>query len=94
MLTSGVIYTVDNADVAQLDILEGVDKGVYRRDHFLVLGEDGQWFEAALYRPTDPGDVQIDPAPFYLDHMIEGARAHDLEASFVRKLIAWRQSLG
>jgi hypothetical protein len=70
-----------------------VEDGLYRRDSFLVLGEDQQWYRAELYRPADPGDVQIDPAPFYLDHMIEGAQAHGLDAGFIAELQAWRDSL-
>lgn len=38
------------SELEALDILESVPKGLYRRDTFLVLGEDGEWHRADLYR--------------------------------------------
>jgi len=60
----------------------------------LVLGEDRNWFQVELYRPADLPEAQIDPAPFYVDHMIEGAIAHGMQRYFVARLQEWRNSLG
>ena len=93
-LVRGVVYQVAVSEVEELDALEGVDTGVYRKDRMLVLGEDREWYQADLYRPTDPGEIQIDPAPFYLDHMIEGALAHGMDRELISRLRNWRTSLG
>lgn len=93
LLTGGVIYEVATAHVARLDTLEGVDDGLYRRDPFLVLGEDRKWFQVELYRPAELPEAQIDPAPFYLDHMIQGATVHGMDPDFVARLQDWRNSL-
>ncbi len=49
-LVQGVIYEVPEQEIVDLDILESVPEGLYRRDTFLVLGEDGEWHRADLYR--------------------------------------------
>ena len=91
-LVQGVIYSVKKTEVTDLDILEGVPEGKYKKGQFLVLGDDKEWYEANLYMPAIPGDL-IPPAPHYLDDMIAGARAHGLDAEYTAKLVAWRKSL-
>jgi gamma-glutamylcyclotransferase (GGCT)/AIG2-like uncharacterized protein YtfP len=91
-LVQGVIYEVPEKELMDLDILESVPKGLYRREIFLVLGEDGQWHRADLYRVSDPtGPYQ--PSKEYLEDMIEGAREHGLTPDYTAKLVAWRRSL-
>lgn len=91
-LVQGVIYSVNKSEVLDLDILEGVPEGKYRKQRFLVLGDDREWYEVNLYMPAAPGDL-IPPAPHYLDDMIAGAKAHDLDPEYTAKLVAWRHSL-
>ena len=91
-LVRGVIYSVKKTEVADLDILEGVPDGKYKKGQFVVLGDDGQWYEVDLYMPASPGD-DISPAPHYLDDMIAGARAHGLDPDYTARLVAWRRSL-
>ncbi len=43
--------------------------------------------------PAAPGEP-LPPAQHYLDHMIDGARAHGLDPAYLEKLVAWRRSLG
>ena len=91
-MVRGVIYEVPVQEVKALDILEDLPKGLYRRDTFLVLGEDGQWHQADLYRVVNPTGP-YDPAPQYIDMMIEGAREHDLDPTYIDHLESLRTNL-
>jgi gamma-glutamylcyclotransferase (GGCT)/AIG2-like uncharacterized protein YtfP len=91
-LVQGVIYEIPEEEIDELDILESVPEGLYRRDTFLVLGEDGKWHRADLYRVTKPTGP-YPPSKGYLDDMIEGARDHGLEAGYIEKLVSIRRSL-
>jgi gamma-glutamylcyclotransferase (GGCT)/AIG2-like uncharacterized protein YtfP len=91
-LVRGVIYEVLHKEIEELDVLESVPEGLYRRDTFLVLGEDKEWHKADLYRiirPTGP----YAPAKGYLDDMIEGAREHGLDPAYIEELVSLRRSL-
>ena len=91
-LVQGVIYSVKKTEILDLDVLEGVPEGKYKKGQFLVLGDDKEWYEVNLYVPAAPGDL-IPPAPHYLDNMIDGARAHGLDPDYTARLVAWRRSL-
>ena len=41
-LVHGVIYECDESEIKELDILESVPQGLYKREVFKVLGEDGK----------------------------------------------------
>ncbi|MGD9147729.1 MAG: gamma-glutamylcyclotransferase, partial [Anaerolineae bacterium] len=69
-LVQGVIYEVPEEELTDLDILESVPEGLYRRDTFLVLGKDGQWHQADLYRVSD-STGPYRPSKEYLDDMID-----------------------
>lgn len=92
-LVKGVIYDVPESELEQLDILESVPEGIYRRDTYVVLGENGQWQRADLYRVSTPTGPYT-PSRRYVEFMIEGAREHGLDAEYVEQLIAVRESLG
>jgi gamma-glutamylcyclotransferase (GGCT)/AIG2-like uncharacterized protein YtfP len=91
-LVRGVLYEVRAEEIEALDIVESVPEGLYRRDTFLVMGEDGSWHEAELYRVANPRGPYR-PAKGYLDLMIEGAREHGLDAGYVKELVSLRRSL-
>lgn len=91
-LVQGVIYEVPEEELIELDILESVPEGLYRRDTFLILGRDGLWHKADLYRVTNPTGP-YSPSKEYLEDMIEGAQEHGLTAEYIAKLVALRQSL-
>ena len=91
-MVRGVLFEIRVEEIEELDIVESVPEGLYRRDTFLVMGEDGNWHEAELYRVTNPRGP-YPPAKGYLDLMIEGAREHGLDASYVEELVSLRRSL-
>lgn len=43
----GIVYDIDRNEIEDLDILENVPEGMYRRDTFLVYGDDGAWDEVS-----------------------------------------------
>lgn len=91
-LVWGVIYEIQVAEIEALDILEDVPQGIYKREVFLVLGEDRQWHEADLYRVANPSGPYT-PSKAYLEDMIAGAKEHGLAAGYVEKLVSLRRSL-
>ncbi len=91
-MVQGVIYEVLEEEIETLDIMESVPEGLYTRDAFFVLGEDGEWHLADLYRVAKPSGPYT-PAKSYLDDMIEGAQEHGLEAVYTERLVSLRRSL-
>jgi gamma-glutamylcyclotransferase (GGCT)/AIG2-like uncharacterized protein YtfP len=88
-LVEGVIYEIPQAEIAALDILEDIPLGIYRRDTFLVLGMDGQWHHADLYRVVKP-EGPFPVSARYLEYMIAGATEHGLSAEYIAGLIGRR----
>jgi gamma-glutamylcyclotransferase (GGCT)/AIG2-like uncharacterized protein YtfP len=84
-LVHGVIYEVPDEEMLHLDEVESVPHGLYARETFLVLGEDGEWHRADLYRVVKPtGPYQ--PARSYVELMLEGAVEHRLPQTYVEEL--------
>jgi len=91
-LVRGVIYKVDDSEIAAMDALESVAEVIYSRETFMVLGEDGAWHQADLYRVVVP-DGPFTPAKQYLDYMISGATEHHLDPIYIGSLVDLRRSL-
>lgn len=91
-MIKGVMYDIDEKEIIALDILEDVPQGIYRRDKFLVFGEDGHWHHADLYRVANPAGP-YKPSKKYVDYMVAGAREHKIDPEYAAKLIALRESL-
>jgi len=53
--------------------------------NLLVLGEDGEWHEADLYRVAEPKGPYT-PSRGYVKLMLAGARAHRLAPDYVKKI--------
>jgi gamma-glutamylcyclotransferase (GGCT)/AIG2-like uncharacterized protein YtfP len=81
----GVLYWIPKKEIEELDILEDVPLGIYKRETFQVLGEDGDWYEADLYRVTEPKGP-YEPAKQYLDLMIAGSTEHNINPEWIAKL--------
>lgn len=84
-LVRGVLYDINESELAALDILEDVPQGLYLRETFLVLGEDGIWHRGELYRVAKPTGPYT-PSQKYLEMMIEGATEHQLDVNYIAKL--------
>ncbi len=81
----GALYEMTELELIAMDNLEDCYKGTYRRETFLVLGEDGKWHEADLYRVIDPrGPFQ--PVRTYVEIMLEGARDLGLDPEYIKKI--------
>lgn len=91
-LVRGAIYDVPEDEMIKLDELESVPQGLYSRETFLVLGEDGEWHEADLYRVVEPVGP-FTPAKSYIALMLEGAEAHGLDPGYVEELRKLYESL-
>ena len=92
-LVRGAIYDVPEDEMIKLDEVESVPQGLYSRETFLVLGEDGKWHKADLYRVVKP-EGPFAPARSYVELMLEGVEAHDLGAGYVKELRELLRSLG
>ncbi|HEX9915527.1 MAG TPA: gamma-glutamylcyclotransferase family protein [Candidatus Bathyarchaeia archaeon] len=86
-LVHGVIYEVPEEELKVLDVLESVPQGLYRREAFLVLGEDGGWHEADLYRVARP-QGPFTPSRGYVELMLSGAQEHGLDPGYIKKIEA------
>ena len=81
----GVMYYITKNEIEALDILEDVPLGIYKRETFQVLGEDGKWYAADLYRVSEPKGP-YKPAKKYLDIMIAGAIEHNINKAWLETL--------
>ena len=81
----GVLYYIPKNEIEELDILEDVPLGIYKRETFQVLGEDGTWYAADLYRVSEPKGP-YEPASQYLDLMIAGAKEHNINKEWIARL--------
>ena len=84
-LVHGVIYDIPKAEILELDILEDIPLGLYKREAFLVRDEKGGWQQAHLYRIVNPTGPYV-PAGRYIEMMIEGAREHGLDGAYIEAL--------
>ena len=92
-LVRGVLFAVPAAELDALDVLENLPEGIYCRETHLVLGEDGAWHGADLYRVVKP-DGPFQPADSYLDLMVTGAGEHGLPADYIAAIEARRGTTG
>ena len=84
-IVHGVLYEIGNTDLNNLDILESVPQGLYSREKFLILGEDKKWHLADLYRVVNP-QGPFTPSKTYVELMLDGAKKHELDSDYIRKI--------
>jgi len=84
-LVPGALYEVTEEELVILDNMEGVYKDRYERMTYLVLGEDGKFHQADLFRVIDP-QGPFPPARSYVDIMLEGARDLELDPEYIKKI--------
>ena len=83
----GVLFEVDDADLAALDRYEAVAEGMYRRERVTVHLEDGGATESWTYYATPDPTGPSPPSRRYLNAILAGARHHGLPGSYVETLI-------
>ena len=88
-LVRGMLFSIPRDEVEALDVLEDVPLGLYLRQGFRVLGEDGAWHRAQLYRVARP-EGPFAPSHRYLDYMLEGAREHGQPQDYIDRLESLR----
>ncbi|MBT5434678.1 MAG: gamma-glutamylcyclotransferase [Rhodospirillaceae bacterium] len=81
-LVRGAIYAIRRQELDAMDVLENVGEGLYLRQTFRVLGEDGAWHLADLYRVAQPAGP-FPPAQDYLALMVRGAQEHALPDDYI-----------
>jgi gamma-glutamylcyclotransferase (GGCT)/AIG2-like uncharacterized protein YtfP len=84
-LVHGALYEMTEQELIAMDNLEDCYKDTYKRETFLVLGEDGKWHEADLYRVIDP-QGPFPPDRSYVETMLEGARDLGIDPEYVKKI--------
>ena len=84
-LVHGVVYDVSVKDIEELDILESVPQGLYKRETFKVLGENGKWHDADLYHVSEPKGP-FTPSKSYVELMLNGAKEHGLASEYIKKI--------
>jgi gamma-glutamylcyclotransferase (GGCT)/AIG2-like uncharacterized protein YtfP len=84
-LVHGALYEMTEEELIKMDNLEDCYKDTYKRETFLVLGEDGKWYKADLYRVIDPKGP-FPPSRSYVDIMLEGARDLGLDPEYIKKI--------
>ena len=87
-----VLYWISKKEMEALDILEDVPLGIYKRETFQVLGDDGKWYAADLYRVANPKGPYT-PSKQYLDIMIAGAKEHNINKDWIARLEKERSKL-
>lgn len=86
-MVHGVIYKVNAEEMGELDILESVPQGLYKREKFLVLGEDQKWHKVDLYRVAKPSGP-FTPSRGYVELMLAGAKEHGIDPEYVKIIAA------
>lgn len=81
----GILYKIPKKEMEKLDIEESVPEGLYKRETFMVFGEDGKWYKADLYRVVDTSQ-RFPPSIKYLEIMIDGAKEEKLDPAYIKKL--------
>jgi len=84
-LVHGALYEMTEQELIAMDNLEDCYKGTYKRETFLVLGEDDKWHSAELYRVIDP-QGPFPPARSYVEIMLAGARELELDPEYIEKI--------
>ena len=85
-LVYGVVYDIPRQEIEEtLDVIESVSEGYYYRQTVMVVKENGEPVQAECYHTVDPqGPFKTNRA--YLIHMLQGAREHGLDSSYVQEL--------
>lgn len=89
-LVEGVLYECPEQELKDLDYKPGLYVPAYKRETFLVLGEDGAWHQAELYRLRELKGP-FPPSRSYVEGMLEGAHEMGLSQRYIDRIEGWLQ---
>lgn len=84
----GVVYRLDDADLAALDRYEAIDDGDYVRARVVVQLTRGEPVEVWIYLPGRGVERWVAPSEPYLTILLEGAAEHGLSPEHVGRMRA------
>lgn len=80
----GVVFEIDNDDLARLDKIEGVGNG-YEKIAVTVIGANNKKIIAFMYSATSINESLL-PYDWYKKHVLEGAKSAGLSSSYIKKI--------
>ena len=87
-IVQGAIYECSQQDLEKLDYIPGLYVPKYKRETFVVLGEDGEWHAAEVYRLRVLSGP-FPPARKYVEGMYEGAKQIGVTPDYLEKIAGW-----
>jgi hypothetical protein len=87
-IVQGAIYECSQQDLEKLDYIPGLYVPQYKREAFMVLGEDGAWHLAEVYRLRVLSGP-FPPARQYVESMYEGAKQIGVTQDYLEKIAGW-----
>lgn len=85
----GVVYSLNDQDLASLDGFEAIARGLYRREFVTVeLTLDGSQLAVEAYIGNPQDGAPFPPSTAYMDVIISGAIENGLPAAYIAKLQA------
>ena len=85
----GVLWQLTHPDEDSLDHYEGVKYGLYSKEYFQVLTEDGEAVEVLVYIAADR--VEGEPGGGYMRRIFEAAQDRGLPVAYIAELKKWIQ---
>ena len=83
----GVLWTVSERDLENLDRLEGIADGITRRQSLAVQSASGERVDAVVYMAPDVATGP--PKEGYLERILRGARIARLPEGYITELEGW-----
>ncbi len=87
-IVQGVIYQCTEKELGKLDYIPGIYVPKYKRETFVVLGEDGEWHSVELYRLWKL-EGPFPPSRPYVEGMLEGAKQIGVSPDYLEKIEGW-----
>jgi gamma-glutamylcyclotransferase len=92
-IVQGAIYECKVKEIEKLDYIPGMYVPEYKRETFVVLGEDGKWHSVELYRLRELKGP-FPPSRIYVEGMLEGAKQIGVSPDYLEKIEGWfRESI-
>lgn len=84
-MVEAAMYQCPQSDLDTLDYRLDYYVPDYKREIFRVLGEDGRWYQASLYRLWEPKGP-FPPSRRYVEGMLEGAKQLELSPEYIQRI--------